>query len=477
MQNVPKIVRERLKAGTPTGHHPDADVLTAFAECSLPEGERAVVLQHLARCGDCRDVLALALPEPEVAQPVIAPARGGWLTWPALRWGFVAAGGVAIVSIGILQYQRHLTSTATIAKEAKPEAVAITVQTQPAAPSPAETPVKNEKARTDANSVRGTGKKLTQNGQLALAAPRASQQPQTGAAVASNAFHGQTLHGPAMPTQWQQQQTARMQASPLAAPSSTTKQPAADMAANPPIPSAAEVVEVQAQGVPEQADTQTRNQDSELQAQGGAAAQQHEYSSRAVGKAKPAVNVEAKNAAQAQPMGGPALQPAVNARNFTQLSDLAAALPRWTISASGGLQRSFDQGQTWQDVDASANPVPAAGFTSTNYASVDMVAETARAKDSSADKKALKKTAAAAVIFRAVAAIGAEVWAGGSNAALYHSLDAGSHWTRVLPLSGGATLTGDIVAVEFSDPQHGKVTTSTTEVWITGNGGQAWQEQ
>src|ERR1700758_5331321 len=51
MQNVPNIVRDRLKAATAVSH-PDADTLTAFSERLLPGAERAVVLEHLARCGD-----------------------------------------------------------------------------------------------------------------------------------------------------------------------------------------------------------------------------------------------------------------------------------------------------------------------------------------------------------------------------------------------------------------------------------------
>ena len=70
MQNVPKIVRERLKAATPAVDHPDADVLTAFAERSLPKREQGVVLEHLARCGDCRDIVALALPATEPVEAV-----------------------------------------------------------------------------------------------------------------------------------------------------------------------------------------------------------------------------------------------------------------------------------------------------------------------------------------------------------------------------------------------------------------------
>src|SRR5260370_12437755 len=99
MQNVPKIVRQRLKAATPAINHPDADVLTAFAECSLPELERAVVLEHMARCSDCRDIVALALPAMEPVEtgvgrypsPSTSPSIGGWLTLPALRLELTAA--------------------------------------------------------------------------------------------------------------------------------------------------------------------------------------------------------------------------------------------------------------------------------------------------------------------------------------------------------------------------------------------------
>ena len=100
MQNVPKIVRDRLQAATPAVNHPDADLLTAFAERSLPDRERTVVLEHLARCGDCREIVALALPAIESVQTTIRPSPSGWFTWPALRWGFVTAGVVAVASLG-----------------------------------------------------------------------------------------------------------------------------------------------------------------------------------------------------------------------------------------------------------------------------------------------------------------------------------------------------------------------------------------
>ena len=73
MSELPQIVRERLKTSPLPGIHPDADVLTAFGERLLPESERALVMEHLARCGDCREVIALALPASEVAD--VATAR------------------------------------------------------------------------------------------------------------------------------------------------------------------------------------------------------------------------------------------------------------------------------------------------------------------------------------------------------------------------------------------------------------------
>ena len=163
-------------------------------------------------------------------------------------------------------------------------------------------------------------------------------------------------------------------------------------------------------------------------------------------------------------------QAPLTGRDFTQLAALSPALlPRWAINAAGALQRSFDQGDTWQTVDVNANPASFTGATS-----LEAVAKTSRAKMK--DEEKARKRDAATLTFRAVAAVGSEVWAGGSAGALYHSLDAGNHWTRVVPASAGAILTGDIISLEFPDPQHGKLSTSTSEVWTTSDDGQTWQK-
>src|SRR5580700_561968 len=130
MPELPNIVRERLKVSRPTAAHPDADVLTAFTERALPESERAVVAEHLARCHDCRDILVLALPDAAADDTarVPVPARGDWLRAPVLRWGVVAAGLAVLAVGGLLQYQRrHVAPDFIAAREAKapvPEALA-----------------------------------------------------------------------------------------------------------------------------------------------------------------------------------------------------------------------------------------------------------------------------------------------------------------------------------------------------------------
>jgi photosystem II stability/assembly factor-like uncharacterized protein len=167
--------------------------------------------------------------------------------------------------------------------------------------------------------------------------------------------------------------------------------------------------------------------------------------------------------------------------------------PQWVVTATGSLQRSFDQGNSWQDVNVSENlSLPANGRSTTELAAlapsrssasvssapVSKDSQQELTKQSSAQKGARKKsTPAAPPVFRTVVANGGDVWAGGSNAALYHSVDAGNHWTQVVPVAAGASLTGDVLRIEFTDAQHGKVDTSTSETWLTADSGQTWQKQ
>ena len=93
------------------------------------------------------------------------------------------------------------------------------------------------------------------------------------------------------------------------------------------------------------------------------------------------------------------------------------------------------------------------------------------------DAKAAKQQASGTPVFRTVFANASDVWAGGSAGALFHSADAGDHWTRILPLSGSTLLTTDITSIRFSDLQNGTITTATSEVWTTTDAGRSWHQQ
>jgi len=108
-------------------------------------------------------------------------------------------------------------------------------------------------------------------------------------------------------------------------------------------------------------------------------------------------------------------------------------VPRWTLTSDGTLQRSLDSGATWEAVSVPRQAT-----------------------------------------LRALAANGLDIWVGGSNGALYHSSDAGQHWTQVHPIANGEPLSADIIGVEFTDLQHGTLTTSAKETWVTADAGQSW---
>ena len=496
MQDLPKIVGERLRAATPGAsqlppNHPDADALTAFAEQSLPERERAVVLEHLARCGDCRDIVALALPATETAVAVTrAPARG-WLAWPALRWGLVAAGVVAIASVGIVQYQRRSEQMASHA----PARVEVAAN-EPANRSADQ--AANEAAKTNgtlvapprsygmtkkaenrpapppsalADSVSADDSFIFRKSTSRAMAPRVPTARAQGEGGYGGAVGGALPHGPRLANSWQQPQQNALQnqdqASVPAVSSPFAKQETAgDLTANLSVPAPSEPVQVETQSA--QVETKGKNSDALKDLPPAPPRQNEEYASARIGKAKPVVTAQgdssgvvtgAAPAAQsnAGPIGGPRLAS-------------SAPVPRWTISSAGSLQRSFDQGMTWQVVDVNAKPAYFLDATSVQTSEKDSSAKTKEGG------KAFKLNDSSP-IFRAVAANGSDVWAGGSGGALYHSSDAGNHWARVTPASSGAMLTGDIVGLEFPDTQQGKVSTSAGDIWTTSDGGRTWQKQ
>src|SRR5450432_3419185 len=99
MGPLTKLVSGRLKAQPTLGPHPDAALLSAFAENALPTADRGPLLQHLGACSDCREILFLALPESAEAQKtlILKPSR-------FRRWGLAWGAAVATVAIAAVLF-------------------------------------------------------------------------------------------------------------------------------------------------------------------------------------------------------------------------------------------------------------------------------------------------------------------------------------------------------------------------------------
>ena len=478
MQNLPKVVAKRLQS-PPAESHPDADLLTAFAEQSLTGVERDHVVEHLARCGDCREVVSLALPPQVESQPLTDGSvnwfRGTLLRGSALRWAAVAAGVVLIASIGTLQFRRQQGRELAVNVFQAKQPIATPAQSsQPSS----QTAVPQAGAREDKLAAprpqTDLAEKKASRSEGTIVLPRANSAGTmhrevadgggSGAGRGSNSFHGSIFAAaPQSPVP-----TAVARQNPSAAPAPQTVV-AGDAVRT--LEAQSQTVEVTAQSAP-----QSQVQGQRLQNETA------EQSADRVGKAKPA------SAQVSLAMAPPSLH-----SEPILMKGLPA--PRWTISASGALQRSFDGGQTWQDMNV-ANASTASDFMrrAKKETTVEVAAEARTAVTSedqsetaptarstaSVNAKSVKRQSAldAPLILRAlsVSSNAAEVWAGGSGGALYHTTDAGNSWTRVVPAAAGSILTGDILSIQFSDPRNGTVTTSTAEVWNTPDAGQTWHK-
>jgi photosystem II stability/assembly factor-like uncharacterized protein len=214
------------------------------------------------------------------------------------------------------------------------------------------------------------------------------------------------------------------------------------------------VVEVQAEATALNTETAATGQNQLAQNQADLPLQGRAFTDLNVVKAKDPVPAQAASnraAAATVVSGSMPLQ--------TSQTLMLRASPRWIVTPVGALQRSFDGGHTWENVAPS-----------TSLGTAD------RGRSQEKNQK-VEAASSSSSVFRAVAASGVEVWAGASGGALYHSSDGGNRWALVAPSEAGMILTGDITSIQFSDPQHGKIATSTGEIWTTFDAGQTWHRQ
>ena len=129
---------------TTTHHeiHPDAEALSAFSEQALGEKERGAVLRHLAACGRCRQVVALARQAADAeadaggerARRRVEEPRTWWRSW-----GLALAPAAAIAAtavIGIHVHERSLEKAAEVARLEQQRADEKPPMQAPALPEP-----------------------------------------------------------------------------------------------------------------------------------------------------------------------------------------------------------------------------------------------------------------------------------------------------------------------------------------------------
>jgi hypothetical protein len=443
MEALPKIVRQRLGSKARPGLHPQADLLVACAERQLSERERTRVIEHLSRCEDCREVVFLAIPQPVPAE-IVGKNRGraGWLAWPAFRWS-AAAACVVVVGTAVALLHRgqngfpagargeadKLESPAPSTLAAKNSASsAIGVPSREVSKDGRLGGIRSEAVRSgrDAGQNKLAGKLdafARPNPKPMTATPRLPMQFDQSRQINGNDIEsaplpaertasGMAISGP-MLAKGANGAASTEDDRKQAAAAARTAAPSA-MRENVELPASSTELEVQS-GNANGAKSKDDNPGPALPVTGGSPSGQQASTS-----STPATVTR---------------QGSANSLKKEAAGSSGKLTLSWTLTAGGALQRSRDAGRTWERVFVADNE-----------------------------------------IFKSFAAVQSEVWVGGVRGVLYHSSDLGLHWIRVIPVANGESLHGEIIQIEFSDIQSGKVSTAEGETWTTGDSGNTWQK-
>jgi len=324
--DVPKIVLGRLRRTSNPGNHPDADLLTAFAEQALAKRERLHVLEHLAQCSECREIVSLAQPEkvePQTALKLFSPRS------PILRWGALAA---CVVVVGAVVTTRHfaqkkvetfvtakapLSDTKDVSQEFELETdLAAKLQPQPPAKQDSVLPRRLAKQRKEAVA---NSRALAVNAEKAGAAKNESiAAAETAPAAPSPALFSK-------PTDEEQQK---------------------------------KIITYDSLGATKIGKEAVMNETEATSA------------SVEVADARPGKAKDAQDSRMKAPMAaGSGIRGSVAPVTANRMTESRAELnravdltPRWNLSSEGMLQRSFDAGRTWQKVPVGESAVFRAMF-------------------------------------------------------------------------------------------------------------------
>lgn len=388
-QGIPKSARDALARQRPADEHPSADLLNGYVEQSLNAGEKEQVVNHLAACADCREVVFLA--STAVEQPALVAAAAmvarpepprSKMWW---KWAIPAVAVAVIVGGVVIRADRERPASTQMA-ENKPAAPAAEMAESRAAPESA-SPTPPPSALEAKPGPVAARPKATVNADKKTAHSQTVGQVPMVAVVPSTERDGLVAS------------EAKIAGTPVA--SGVVSQTTAVAAAPADIPA-------------------------------------KPTESARVQHAAPVLGPSplAKRATSAGGVGG------VVGGTLGGRSELAATVRRsppsashWRITSDGHLEHSLVP-DTWSPVLADQS-----------------------------------------VSFRVVSVVGNDVWAGGSNGALFHSVDGGEHWARVALGAAGNSEKAGIVSIRFDTALEGSVSLDSGESWSTSDGGQSWSRQ
>jgi hypothetical protein len=325
MEQLSKLIRHRLQvAANQGGSHPDPNLLAAFADRALAKTERVQVLEHLAQCADCRDIVSLVAPGFETSGAITPSlSKSGWMRGPVLRWGALAA-SVAVVTVAV-----------TLPKMSR----------HPSLVSPQSAQTDSKRNAPEARMDEATDKLA------ASASPSSSGARETDSAAKQPK---------------RAEFSTRMNAGRVAKPSTSSRaaegysaspMPQAAVPASPPL-LAKSADEDQAELKKEQGSQMQVAASNEVVSLAKAAPAELESTP---GKAKDApLKVQDSRAGLARSgtrtLTGGTMADAGLTKN-DELRSRAKLVPRWTLSSDGTLQRSFDAGKTWATIPFADNSV------------------------------------------------------------------------------------------------------------------------
>ena len=428
MEQLPKIARERLAQQHAESEHPAADVLAGFIERSLGVDERQRVLTHLAHCTDCRDALALAIPDELAVAPVnVTPQRRAWYEWSLFRFGGLAA-ALTVIVVAVLLVRPHARQAQDASAPAQAGSASATLSPGPVAEPTTQTPTSDKTLRDEslpASRAQSTEERdritaTLQKKETATESTKLQNEKQAGDAGTASKL-------------------ARLHDEPIVV--------GGAVASNIAVPShSAKDAKTQLQ----KAQTSQQRQDQQAQSfdqlESNSAASQQASTPAPPPPAPPSRKEEVTVTAAAPAIS--TMQAEVSPRSKVKpapaeaersrlgrgpLKSVASAL-RWTISTAGTVQRSADNGAHWQDVS---------------------IAEGAKV--------------------RTLAVGDSGVWAGGS--ALYHTNDLGEHWDQVTVGNEGQSMEGEITRIDLPSVSRIDLQTSAGQKWTSNDGGHTWKLQ